>query len=337
MKTNPYTLIFGKEPSQLLSRYPDTYNIIDDFESENSNHIFMLTGVRGSGKTVMMTTISKHFSKEDDWIVIDLTPDINLIQSFNAELGESKKLKQHFKAEGISISLPGLQVNIEKNEPVTDERMAAIRMLELAAKKNLKVLVTIDETISNKSVRTFASLFQIFLRKDLPVYLIMTGLHENINILQNEETLTFLYRAPKVEMKPLSISNISKNYQKTFSIDADTAKTMARLTKGYPFAFQVLGFFTWNEKGDYLKILDEYKQYLGDYVYEKIWLSLSPKDRQITAAIASSEKRNTAEIKELLGLKQNEFSPYRKRLIDKGIITSTGHGSFEFTLPFFDE
>ena len=46
---------------------------------------------------------------------------------------------------------------------------------------------------------------------------------------------------------------------------------------------------------------------------------------------------NTAEIKELLGLKQNEFSPYRKRLIDKGIITSTGHGSFEFTLPFFDE
>ena len=31
----------------------------------------MITGVRGSAKTVMLTDIAKHFRKEKDWIVVD--------------------------------------------------------------------------------------------------------------------------------------------------------------------------------------------------------------------------------------------------------------------------
>ena len=33
---------------------------------------------------------------------------------------------------------------------------------------------------------------------------------------------------------------------------------MAELTKGYPFAFQVLGYLTWNHAGDYEAVIDEY-------------------------------------------------------------------------------
>ena len=45
---------------------------------------------------------------------------------------------------------------------------------------------------------------------------------------------------------------------------------MAGLTKGYPFAFQVLGYLTWNHNGDYLSVVDEYEQYLSEFVYDKI-------------------------------------------------------------------
>ena len=32
----------------------------------------MITGVRGTGKIVMLTHIAKHFCKEKDWIVVDV-------------------------------------------------------------------------------------------------------------------------------------------------------------------------------------------------------------------------------------------------------------------------
>ena len=47
-----------------------------------------------------------------------------------------------------------------------------------------------------------------------PVFLLITGLFENINLLQNEKSLTFLYRAPKVPMDPLdkmAVSDIMNN------------------------------------------------------------------------------------------------------------------------------
>ena len=45
---------------------------------------------------------------------------------------------------------------------------------------------------------------------------------------------------------------------------------MARLTMGYPFAFQVLGYLTWNNNGDYKAILPQYEQYLSEFVYDKL-------------------------------------------------------------------
>jgi hypothetical protein len=35
----------------------------------------MITGVRGSGKTVMLTDIAKHFRENEGWIVMDLSPE----------------------------------------------------------------------------------------------------------------------------------------------------------------------------------------------------------------------------------------------------------------------
>ena len=58
---NPFTLSFGKKPVQYISRIAQTERIIGDFTAEESpNQIYMITGVRGSGKTVMMTNIASE-------------------------------------------------------------------------------------------------------------------------------------------------------------------------------------------------------------------------------------------------------------------------------------
>ena len=56
---NPFTLSFGKKPLQYISRIAQTNEVIQNFDAEiPSNQIYMITGVRGSGKTVMMTSIA---------------------------------------------------------------------------------------------------------------------------------------------------------------------------------------------------------------------------------------------------------------------------------------
>lgn len=63
---NPFTLSFGKKPLQYISRIAQTNRILETFRSNiPSSQIFMITGVRGSGKTVMMTTIANELKKDN--------------------------------------------------------------------------------------------------------------------------------------------------------------------------------------------------------------------------------------------------------------------------------
>lgn len=65
--SNPFTLSFGKEPTEFISRLTKTNEIVEDFTSEDPvSQVYMITGVRGSGKTVMLTKIKKMISEYDD-------------------------------------------------------------------------------------------------------------------------------------------------------------------------------------------------------------------------------------------------------------------------------
>ncbi len=85
-------------------------------------------------------------------------------------------------------------------------------MLEQIQQDGKRLLITIDEAANSENIRIFASSFQIFLRRDYPIYLLMTGLYENLYDLQNDKSLTFLYRAPKLMLEPLNYTAVRKHY-----------------------------------------------------------------------------------------------------------------------------
>ena len=147
----------------------------------------------------------------------------------------------------------------------------------------------------------------------------MTGLYENIYDLQNEKSLTFLYRAPKIILEPLNYTAIKSHYMRIFDINDEMADKMTLLTRGYPFAFQVLGYLYWDNRKDHTleDIMPEYDQYLDEYVYSKIWAELSPKEK--------------------LDMKPELFSVYRDRLKRKGVIDTRQYGKIAMALPRFEE
>ena len=337
---NPFTLSFGKKPTQFISRITQTNEIIENFQaSDPSNQIYMLTGVRGSGKTVLMTTIANSMREDDNWIVLELNPERDLLQSLAAKLYSIPQMHALFMKARLDVSALGIGVSIENAVPVTDIEHALEIMLDEIKKAKKRLLITVDEVTNSAHIRVFASAFQIFLRRDCPVFLLMTGLYENLYDLQNDKSLTFLYRAPKMVLEPLNFTAVKRRYMDIFSLEGKQAEQMAMLTKGYPFAFQVLGYLYW-EKRDRMTIEDmmpEYDQYLEEYVYSKIWSELSELDRRIVNEMAVSGETKIKNIRERLGMKSEQFSVYRERLKRKGVVSSEQYGYLTLALPRFDE
>jgi hypothetical protein len=337
MASNPYTLTFGREPARLISRDAILAQIEESFAGDPpSQQVFLITDVQGSGKTVLMTELSKRLRREDEWVVIELNPERDMLQALAAKLSSDNGLASIFQSPKINLSFFELGLEVSGAAPITDIEVALARMLEGIKKHGKKVLVTVDEVVSTQNMRVFASAFQILMRQDLPIFLVMTGLYDNIRSLQDEETLTFLYRAPKIEMSPLNLGVISRNYQTNLGVSESRALEMARLTKGYSFAFQVLGYFAWQHGTFDQSVVGNCKQYLDDCAYEKIWSELSAGDRRVALAIAQSESGKVSDVRRILGMETNQFNPYRARLIRKGIVDGSLRGYVSFALPLFE-
>ena len=344
MKSNPFTLQFGIEPNQYINRLSPMDKILDTFRSENpSTRLFLISGIRGSGKTVLLQTISEELGKGKDWIIIEVSPEKDILKTIAANLYCRPELRKLFVKAKLDFSAFGLGVKLEDATQFYDLSFALERMLEELSKKGIRVLITLDEAVSNNQVKEFASAFQIETRKKLPVYLLMTGLFENIRQLQNEKTLTFLYRAPMEILAPLNQNAISRSYAATFNLNPETAAEMARLTKGYAYAYQVLGYLYWKynvENGDSLspeQLLPDYDSYLEEYSYEKIWFELPPTEKRVISYLVLNSKLSTAELREKTGLKAYELSVYRDRLKKKGLIDASEYGYLSLSLPRFEE
>ena len=162
----------------------------------------------------------------------------------------------------------------------------------------------------------------------------MTGLYENTNAIQNDPALTFLLRAPKLRISSLNLRRIAEKYGEMFSLDAESADRMARLTKGYAFAFQALGFVTW-EYDDPEEIRRHYKNILDDNVYKKIWEGLSGVERRMVLALPDDSILSAMEWQKLASVKKDSYPRYRERLLNKGVITAPEYGKVSLTLPLF--
>lgn len=303
------------------------------------NQIYMVTGVRGSGKTVMMTNIADILSKRDDWIVVELNATRDLLQSLASRLYAVPRLHDCFLKAKLDFSAFGLGVSIENAAPVTDVEDMVAKMLDQLQKLGKRLLITIDEVVYSEQMKVFASAFQIFMRQEYPIFILMAGLYENIYELQNNKSLTFLYRTPKIILEPLNLTAVQQHYKNIFALEEEKAERMAALTRGYPFAFQVLGYLYWEHRDTMTldEILPEYDQYLEEYVYSKIWLDMSEKDKEILQVLAVSGEIKVKNLREKLGLASEQFSVYRERLKRKGVIDTRQYGMVSMALPRFEE
>ncbi|WP_283579134.1 AAA family ATPase [Limosilactobacillus ingluviei] len=311
----------------------------------------LIYGVRGAGRTALLTDVINQLNQQKDWIVVDLstkTEMLNtLIDTLNLALGTP--LNQTLTKGGIS--LPGLGVEIKGDQ---EEQMATqVRLTQALSKlkkRKRKLLLAIDEVAPTKEVVQLAALYQSMIRQGYPVAMVMTGLPNQVSELQNNAVLTFLLRSGRIELAPLNLLDVQNRYQTAFAkgerqLSTALAQRLAVLTKGYAYAFQLLGYLLWETGVEVLddqvldQVLPTYRYQLYRNAYTKIYQELSPIDRQFILAMeqVNADEVAIGQIRQALQKPSNYIANYRRRLIDDQVIRPTKYGYVTFTLPLFGD
>lgn len=347
---NPFTHTFGMEPNKYISTVQKE-EIVENFSYDNpSEKCYMITGVRGCGKTVMLSKIVEELHG-DSWVIYDLNVTNNMLLQLAAKLAQSALVQKHFVKAGIEISISSISAGIEfDKEKIFDIHVLIEKMMDTLANAGKKILITLDDVSATQEMREFAHTFQGLLRAKLPVHIIMTGLLSNYRDVTNKpdfKDCTFLTRAFQVNVEPLDYSQIAVSYLDVFDISEEEAIRLAKLTKGYAFAYQVLGwlYFEKNVNGKKKNLEFEYTSELIKYCYSKIWTELTEKEIIIVKVLVElGADNNKVKREEVLKIVSREtemssasFNIYRERLIGKGILTTSLNrdGYYWIDLPQF--
>ena len=336
---NPFSLAFGREPKNLINRFIEFNQIIDDFKyAKDERFAYIITGSRGSGKTVLLSSVLNYFRQDNEWIVVDIVPQENILENLATEIYNTAKLKRLFLKKELTFTFHGLSLKLSGGEEKQDIISIIKIMIKYLSKKGKKVLIGIDEVTNKEYMKNFISTFQLLSREQLPVYLLMTGLYDNVSKLQDDKSLTFLYRAPKIYLGPLSLSAITNSYQSLLNVNFEKAKEFALFTKGYAYAYQVLGSILFKKADKIIdnEVINEFDLIMKETVYDKSYSELTEVEKNIVSCIPKDEIK-ISELLDLVHYDKRKMSVYRDRLIKKGIINSPRFGYLEFVLPRFYE
>lgn len=344
---NPFTTTFSKTPEYTYISTQETNEILENFSYEHpSESVYKITGVRGSGKTVILAKIEERLRQDSDrkWLVYDLNPSRSMLMQLAAMLQKDGYGAKNAKAKGVTLSASvlgtggSIGVTSETNDEIFDIGVEIEGMLQNVQKKKNKILIGVDEVSKTTEMIQFTSEYGKWIRAGYPVYLVCTGLYENIQEVCNVKNLTFFRRATTIKTEPLNSVRMSEMYKNKLNISSEEAKSMAKCTKGYAYAFQELGvlYFKKLKSATLENILPDLKAELFAYSYEKIWEEMTDTDRFLVSLLTEKEEYKREEVLKLMGDKSGNYSMYRDRLIKRGILESR-QAYISFALPYFGE
>ena len=346
---NPFNTTFSKLPENTYISTASVEDIIVNFSYDNPTEgVYKITGLRGSGKTVMLSYVQKKYTSEENkekgWIVYTLNPSRDMLSQLASLLYNEEFIPKSTKGKSINMSATvmgtggsfGYSQNID--DRFFDAGVEIKKMLEIAQEKNKKILICVDEISKTPDMVVFLLEFAGWIIQGFPVYLVCTGLYENVLELGNTKNITFFRRGKTIPTSPLNYVKMAEMYKNKLNISIDIAKKMAEITKGYAYAFQELGslYFNKTQNQSLDEIVELLKSELFSYSYEKIWEELSGEDKYLTKLLTDKEEYKREEVLQKMGDKKKNYSVYRDRLIKRGVITAR-QGYIGLYPPFFAE
>lgn len=348
---SPFTFTPGMAGEAYIDmHYAD--EIVQNFKNEKSEkYVYKILGLRGSGKSVVYSKVINVFRDAGDWLVYTLSTGCNPIntligmisnESFVSKYEKSVSMKTEGGLEGNIALLKGsgsaaAEIPLSPNANFYSAEATLKDMLKIATDKGYRILVGIDDISKTKEMIEFLSLMgEMILDRNINIYLICTGLSKNIEDFAAQPHLSFFVRGDKIETKSLSLPQITYKYKELLDISTEKAHELAVFTRGYAYAYQVLGELLYKNTSKSIdSVLDEFDSIIADQ-YEIIWGSLTKAEKELAKIIAFARIGNADEIKCQLS-NPSSYAVLRSRLIKKHIVIVQNRVNMLIDLPRIKE
>ena len=353
---NPFTPEFGSVPLVMAGRQSIRRELFDAFVQGrgNPNLSSILVGPRGSGKTALLTYLGKEASGQG-WIAVHAVAMPGMLEDIYEQtllacadvLGEGKARSLRLTGIGVGPISASWEVAAAPSENWRTRMGKLVGAIEDA---DYGLLVTVDEVVATlDEMVTLAAVYQLFVREQRRVALVMAGLPHNISALLNDKSVSFLRRAQQHALGTIPDSDVREAFRQTAAIGGgdvtdDALEACVRAIGGFPYMLQLVGFRCWqatspdaviSARGAQRGIRDAQEDFRS-HILAPTFRELSEVDLQFVEAMLEDEgESRISDIAKRMGVESRYASKYRSRLLAEGVVEQVARGVVRFALPEF--
>lgn len=360
MQDTVFQPAFGNRPRNMVGRssYIDRFKEALKTNPGSRERTVLILGQRGYGKTVMLLEIA-DIAKKQGYIVasptITGTGMLDRILEKIVEEGKSYIKKNKVKITGGNLNVLGFGAGVQMSGSNEEPHSFAYRLTELSrqlTKNGLGILILIDEVqASHEELKQLIIAYQEIIGEGGNIAIVMAGLPGAVSSTLNDNVLTFLNRARKIDLGPLNIRDVYAYYKNAFKemnlkISDELCREAADYTEGSPYMMQLIGhniiIYSGNEalcdKSTLDSALTDSKEdYINDIGKTTI-NALSDKDVEfLIAMIPDDDSSNISDIAQRMGVTSAYAQLYKRRLLEAGVIEQVGRGKVKYSVAYLKE
>lgn len=372
---NPYSPGAGRKPAALVGRDDalQTWAIaLKRAELGRTDQPFVLYGLRGVGKTVLLSEFRRNALKKD-WIVAQIEAGSGkplrellgeALYAPLADLARPSAGKRLLKALKTAISFKtsydttgtwtfGLDLSgtpgggADTGILDTDLKKLIHDLADAAEEEGVGLAILVDEAqdLPVDELVTLCTIAHAAAQDNWPALFAFAGLPSLPRILAEAKSYAerFQYsRIHQIDESVVAEALTIPAAQEDASWDDDAVDVVVAASGRYPYFIQQYGRETWNvAPGSTITVRDaeigvlQGNNQLDSGFFRVRWDRATPSEQQYLRAMAADgdEGSSSGEIATRLGKKPNSIGPVRAALIGKGLVFAPEHGVIAFTVP----
>ncbi|WP_341976052.1 ATP-binding protein [Microbacterium sp. LWO13-1.2] len=372
---NPYSPGAGRKPAALVGRDDalQTWAIaLKRAELGRTDQPFVLYGLRGVGKTVLLSEFRRNALKKD-WIVAQIEAGSGkplrellgeALYAPLADLARPSSGKRLLKALKTAVSFKtsydttgtwtfGLDLSgtpgggADTGILDTDLKKLIHDLADAAEEEGVGLAILVDEAqdLAVDELVTLCTIAHAAAQDNWPALFAFAGLPSLPRILAEAKSYAerFQYsRIHQIDQSVVAEALTIPAAHEDASWDDDAVDVVVAASGRYPYFIQQYGQETWNAApGSTITARDaeigvlQGNNQLDSGFFRVRWDRATPSEQQYLRAMAADgdDGSSSGEIATRLGKKPKSIGPVRAALISKGLVFAPEHGVVAFTVP----
>lgn len=376
---NPYTPNAGARPPALVGRDEELEAfevLLDRLRRGHTEQSMLITGLRGVGKTVLLTSFEER-ARERDWTTVEA--EITKSTEFGARMGQlvrrallqlAPRARWEDRARRAAAVLKSFQLTVtpegslaagldveaaagfadsgQLDEDLTDLLVA---LGEAAQEQDSGVVFLIDEVhfLTTPELEALIAALHKTVQRQLPITLVGAGLPQLPRLAGEAKSYAErLFKFPSIGRLSATEAEralVEPAERLEVSFEKEAVMAVIDYTEGYPYFLQEYGNVLWNQAeaspitaADVADAREPVEAKLdGGFFRVRAERTTELELRYMRAmAELGPDPQQAKNVAAQLGRTSEQMGPTRSRLIEKGLLFTPGHGLAAFTVPQFD-